>query len=1154
MSITNQLMRLPGEWIEGRLEQTDPHVSRRSIAALEERRKEVPEHEFVILPPQSLYISYIPQRLEGIAERVGLPIHALIDEITADLEDGLAIETTSWAANDGSEKFQIWGKCWKVVVRWQQAKNSLQKLAVLESFNRIDIPTSRMRLTPQAVRFTEIWNEQECDLERLARAYADCRSVILESQKEKQDLRRQIREVRDRRRDSVSKVLRELSRSRLDRAVRESGQLHGKIRRSYSALRVMMDLLRLRAENEQQQFAACVVGDDDCEVPTLDDSNVEGRMLRLKMTEPVSAGILEENSLVEIISATPNRWPKRAQIKWLVEYDKSFVLQLDVSPNLFSPGETVQVRTISRFGMRAHQRAVQDLLDERVEGHWPNLARLLCDTSTLAQVPTSEIAGFFNERLNDRQRAAVRGAVSTSHAFCIQGPPGTGKTTVICEIIQQLAARGERVLMVAPTHVAIDEVLRRIGSREGVRALRLSWDVERVADDVRKFTPASIIDPFVERAGKPDQARRDRWNVERQQIADAIARLSSLRQAQDRHSGLSAQEYEAAASADDARNALYSQATGLRATAAECGDRVRDIDDELARLQDASREVEIEARKLHAEAMWISRFAGWLGFGAIGEVRRQRRRIAKSLAYNEAERATYHVKERDSLNQLRKLEVARDQAEQRLMAANERLRDADRERCAAEATCREHPLIGAHELRPRAVAQLLEEFKQRDDRLASYQRLAPRFDELVAGSMEESQDLHGLRRDLLAVTNLFCCTTTGVAGSPELRDLVFDTLIVDEASRVTDSEFLIGAVRARRWILVGDENQLPPYVEQQDEHFLHALSALHRSETLEQPLDQAVDELGNLWEEDEELHRFRRDSVLKLGQDILGGDWQSSYRAAYQKEIDRLKQDTENPTQTLLRAMRDNLVRSLFERVVRLCPTELKIRLIEQRRMIDPIAAIVSAPVYQGEYSTPPQDDLAAHGVKPLITPTFPPPVTFLDTSLLGIKARDELVRNSFMNRVEAEWIVNACRVLDRELAQARERLVSVSILAFYKAQARLIRDKLARHQFSRLHFSVIDAIDRIQGQESDLVFLSFCRTCGRHVSPTFAQWLQDIRRLNVACTRAHRALVFVGQKEMLGRLCANEQAREFYCHLNSLFETRPDSMRVVRQFGGAET
>src|SRR5581483_11679296 len=99
---------------------------------------------------------------------------------------------------------------------------------------------------------------------------------------------------------------------------------------------------------------------------------------------------------------------------------------------------------------------------------------------------------------------------------------------------------------------------------------------------------------------------------------------------------------------------------------------------------------------------------------------------------------------------------------------------------------------------------------------------------------------------------------------------------VDEASRVTDSEFLIGAVRARRWVLVGDEHQLPPYVEQADEHFLHSLAAIHRVERGASPdLEKAVPELARLWREDEELRQFREAAVLDSAKQILdSGAWQ----------------------------------------------------------------------------------------------------------------------------------------------------------------------------------------------------------------------------------------------------------------------------------------
>ncbi|HEX8826198.1 MAG TPA: AAA domain-containing protein [Archangium sp.] len=86
---------------------------------------------------------------------------------------------------------------------------------------------------------------------------------------------------------------------------------------------------------------------------------------------------------------------------------------------------------------------------------------------------------------------------------------------------------------------------------------------------------------------------------------------------------------------------------------------------------------------------------------------------------------------------------------------------------------------------------------------------------------EELQDMAG--RTVLASVNFTCGTTNGIINHPSLhggeggraptRGPLFDTLILDETSKTPFQEFLVPALLARRWILVGDVRQLPPFNE-----------------------------------------------------------------------------------------------------------------------------------------------------------------------------------------------------------------------------------------------------------------------------------------------------------------------------------------------------
>lgn len=69
-------------------------------------------------------------------------------------------------------------------------------------------------------------------------------------------------------------------------------------------------------------------------------------------------------------------------------------------------------------------------------------------------------------------------------------------------------------------------------------------------------------------------------------------------------------------------------------------------------------------------------------------------------------------------------------------------------------------------------------------------------------------------------TNLVCGTPIGVLQYPNIKNEIsndkFDVMILDEASKTTFQEFLVPALYAKRWIIVGDTKQLSPYTDSEE--------------------------------------------------------------------------------------------------------------------------------------------------------------------------------------------------------------------------------------------------------------------------------------------------------------------------------------------------
>ncbi|GIJ27014.1 hypothetical protein Vqi01_21760 [Micromonospora qiuiae] len=1086
-------LRVPQSWAEEHCRATEPELFSPSAA----ERAEV-------------CLSY-PQRARWLAD------HDL-EEVRTDLAGGLLVEELT--GRDGPY-YRLTGTRFEVYAQARAARDSGVPQAYVTSVKPARGLGRTEKVRPREVRLAPVWHEEYCDLPELVKAFTEGLRVI------------------QRRRSLRDAARRELHRSASP--PRPRADLHAQVRRRYQPLLKMLELLEQRSNHEGTvRGSATVVG--------------EGRLAE----EPVLWLRLDDRVTFAEGRTVTVRGPEvTAKLRLLsAELDGDEPMLALAAPGTpIAPQTPVRLEQQGRFALGKHSAALGRFLGEQVEGDWAHLALLLCAPQRLPVVAMPPLPAYFDDRLNPEQRAAVTGAVRSPHAYHVQGPPGTGKSTVITEVVRQLVGRGERVLLLAPMHVAVDEVLRRLADQPGILALRISWDESRVARELRRYLPTEVSRTYLRQARRPATSQAGRWQAEadglRQRrdavdaylVADARRRAATeeLRSAERKRAAwrkrLAADLAASRAAAVEAAGALDRLAVTLPAVAA----RAEALRAQLAAVP-MSQRIWSSVRAFFGSPTELTR---------LGEAYRSSEAERRRL---DQDRRSWTDRRQAALTRTTALEAERVAGKQQHRAEVQRRQaDSDASRAAAEhAADRVRTLTGDDPVgRPEPEVRrwrdrLDAELTRREQRIHLERRWFE-LSGLAGGSPESLADQ--VDADLRRSANLICCTTTGV--SRDLGDADFDTLIVDEASRVVDSEFLIGAVRARRWVLVGDEHQLPPYVEPADEHHLHALSALHMvGRGAAADLPAAVDHLAALWTEDEELHQFRTDTVLATAERLrASGTWRQSYRPTFEAAWRRLGEGGVDAERTLLKAMREHLVRSLFEVSVAGVPSALRQRLRVQRRMIEPIASLISAPVYGGDYLTPERPD-----VTPLRYGGTNTPVVLVDTSVYGGRARERTVGSGFVNEIEADLIARMCRSWEARLRRSGGERVTVSVLTFYRRQAAEIRGRLGGptfDDFRALDFQVVDAIDKIQGQESDLVFLSFCRAFVGRGAPSarYGRWLQDIRRLNVACSRARRGLVLVGHAPTLRKLNGVPAAEEFYRNLFRLLDTRSD-MEIAKGIG----
>ena len=224
------------------------------------------------------------------------------------------------------------------------------------------------------------------------------------------------------------------------------------------------------------------------------------------------------------------------------------------------------------------------------------------------------------------------------------------------------------------------------------------------------------------------------------------------------------------------------------------------------------------------------------------------------------------------------------------------------------------------------------------------------------------------------------------------------------------------------------------------------------------------------------------------------------------------------PTVKSYEALKAGLGKTLMERIVENKP-EVVTLLKMQYRMNEEIMRFSSDWFYGNQVESAPE--VRFRSILDLDIP-----MTWIDTSQFDlpedsdISFKETFVGESFgrINTAEAELTLLALEQYFEKIGKTRildERL-DVGVISPYRAQVQYLRRLLKNKEFFKpfRHLISVNTVDGFQGQERDIILISLVRANDEGQ----IGFLRDLRRMNVAITRARMKLIILGDASTMTR------------------------------------